>query len=196
MVVHLPPVLRIEAMRMEDIHAVQVIERASFPIPWPAYAFRQELQTNRLARYLVARAGDDVVGYAGMWLMVDEAHITTFAVRPDARRQGIGRRLLHAILRLSEGLGATVATLEVRVSNMPARQLYEGFGFRPVGIRARYYSDDGEDALIMTTEPLATSAMQARLERFERELDERGLRSSPRIFEPDAEPDPAPVRKR
>ena len=171
-------------MSVADIPAVHRIERQSFPVPWPAYAFRQELQTNRLARYLVVRQGTDVVAYGGLWLMVDEAHITTFAVRPDARRQGIGARLLHAMLRLAEGIGANVATLEVRVSNTTARHLYERFGFRPVGIRARYYSDDGEDALIMTTEPLGSASMQERLDRFEREIDERETPTSTRSFAP------------
>ena len=84
--------------------------------------------------------------------MVDEAHITTFAVDPRWRRRGVGERLLLALLDLSLARGAREATLEVRLSNMPARQLYEKYGFRPVGIRPRYYSDNGEDALIMTTD--------------------------------------------
>ena len=87
--------------------------------------------------------------------MVDEAHITTFAVHPAWRRQRIGERLLLAFLDLAIDRRAREATLEVRLSNLPARRLYEKYGFRPVGLRPRYYSDDGEDALIMTTEPLA-----------------------------------------
>ena len=85
--------------------------------------------------------------------MVDEGHIITFAVHPDWRRQHIGERLLLAFLDLAAERGAHEATLEVRLSNLPARRLYEKFGFRPVGLRPRYYSDNGEDALIMTTEP-------------------------------------------
>ena len=73
-----PPLrLAISAMRVEDIADVHAIERASFPVPWPSYAFRQELETNRLARYLIVRSGDLVVAYGGLWLMVDEAHVTT-----------------------------------------------------------------------------------------------------------------------
>lgn len=159
-----PPVrVRLSAMRVEDIADVHIIERASFPVPWPAYAFRQELATNRLARYLVLRVGDEVVAYAGLWLMVDEAHVTTFAVLPGWRRQGLGSRLLLALLDLAAEIGASVATLEVRLSNQGARHLYERFGFRPVGVRPGYYSDNGEDALIMTTEELASRAMRARL---------------------------------
>jgi [ribosomal protein S18]-alanine N-acetyltransferase len=169
-----PPLsVRVEAMRVEDIDAVHEVERLSFPVPWPSYAFRQELETNRLARYLLVRVDGDVVAYAGIWLMVDEAHITTFAVRPEWRRQGIGARLLLAVLELAADVGADVATLEVRLSNLPARKLYERFGFRPVGLRPRYYSDNGEDALIMTTESLDSRSMRERLARLQEEVGER-----------------------
>ena len=154
-------------MTLDDVEDVHRIERASFPVPWPDYAFRQELQTNRLAHYLVVRAADQAVGYAGLWMMVDEAHITTFAVLPQWRRHGVGGRLLVELMRMARDLGARVATLEVRLSNGPARSLYQRFGFRPVGIRPRYYSDNGEDALIMTTEPLSTPAMSTRLAELE-----------------------------
>ena len=171
MVARPPLKVAIASMRVEDIPAVHDIERASFPVPWPSYAFRQELETNRLARYLVVRAGSaGIVGYGGLWLLVDEAHITTFAVLPDWRRQGIGARLLLALLDLAGDLGASVATLEVRISNLAARHLYERFGFRPVGVRPHYYSDNAEDALIMTTEELGSRAMQARLEALRTDL--------------------------
>jgi ribosomal-protein-alanine N-acetyltransferase len=147
-------------MAAEDIPAVHAIESASFPTPWPPYAFRQELETNRMARYLVVRAGARVVAYAGVWLMVDEAHVTTFAVLPAYRRRGIGGLLLSGLMALSADIGAAVVTLEVRLSNVAARQLYQRFGFRPVGVRPRYYSDNGEDALIMTTERLDTPEMR------------------------------------
>lgn len=172
MVARPPLKVRISAMRVEDIPAVHAVERASFPVPWPAYAFRQELESNRLARYLVAREGDDVVAYAGLWLMVDEAHVTTFAVLPEHRRKGIGSRLLLATMDLAVELGATVATLEVRLTNTEARRLYERFGFRPVGVRPHYYSDNGEDALIMTSEELDTDAMSDRLAGLRAEMDE------------------------
>jgi ribosomal-protein-alanine N-acetyltransferase len=160
-----PPLrVRIEPMTLDDIADVHDIERASFPVPWPTYAFRQELETNRLAHYLVVRAGDLTVAYAGVWLMVDEAHITTFAVLPEWRRRGIGARLMLAVLRLSVELKASVATLEVRLSNVAARMLYQRFGFRPVGVRPRYYSDNGEDALIMTTDLLRSAQMRNRIE--------------------------------
>ena len=167
-----PPVkFRIDAMRLGDLGAVQAIERASFTTPWPAHAYRSELETNRLAHYLVARVGDEVAAYAGMWLMVDEAHITTFAVGPAWRRRRIGERLLLAMLDLARERHAREATLEVRLSNLAARRLYEKYGFRPVGLRPRYYSDDNEDALIMTTESLDGSAMRLRVERLRAELE-------------------------
>jgi ribosomal-protein-alanine N-acetyltransferase len=166
-----PPLrVRITAMRTEDIADAHEVERASFPVPWPAYALRQELETNRLARYLVARVDDEIIAYAGLWMMVDEAHITTFAVLPAWRRQGVGARLLLAQLHLAIELGATLATLEVRLSNIEARRLYERFGFRPVGVRPHYYSDNGEDALIMTSDEFRSSAMRQRLERLGNEI--------------------------
>ena len=159
-----PPVrLVIEPMGLDDLPAVQAIEAASFSAPWPAHAYQSELETNRMAHYLVGRLGGRVVAYGGMWLMVDEAHITTFAVQGDVRRQRIGERLLLAFLDVAAARQAREATLEVRLSNLPARRLYEKFGFRPVGLRPRYYSDNGEDALIMTTLPLVDPAMQDRI---------------------------------
>jgi [ribosomal protein S18]-alanine N-acetyltransferase len=175
MVARPPLALRIEAMRLADIPEVQAIERASFTSPWPPQAYRSELETNRLAMYLVGRMDGQVVAYAGVWLMVDEAHITTFAVHPAWRRRRIGERLLLTVLDLSLERHAREATLEVRLSNLPARRLYEKYGFRPVGLRPRYYTDDGEDALIMTTEPLASAAMRERLGRLRAALDAAGV---------------------
>jgi ribosomal-protein-alanine N-acetyltransferase len=171
-VVARPPVrLLVAPMRIEDLPEVHAIERASFTSPWPPNAYRSELETNRLASYLVAKIDGRVVGYGGMWLMVDEAHITTFAVHPAWRRQRIGERLLLAFLDLALDRRAHEATLEVRLSNLAARRLYEKFGFRPVGLRPRYYSDDNEDALIMTTEALGEKHMGERIERLRAELE-------------------------
>jgi len=196
-----PPVkLVIEAMRLEDVDEVQQIELASFSSPWPPNAYRNELTTNRLASYLVARIDGGIVGFGGMWLMVDEAHITTFAVHPAWRRQRIGERLLVAFLDLARDRHAREATLEVRLSNLPARRLYEKYGFRPVGVRPGYYSDNHEDALIMTTIPLDDPQFVGRLERLRDALDASPAPDGP--FEPDedggsaggmsASPDAAP----
>jgi [ribosomal protein S18]-alanine N-acetyltransferase len=152
------------AMRMADIPQVHEVERLSFTTPWPSYAFEQELAGNRLARYVVARAGagalERVVGFAGVWLMVDEAHITTFGVHPEWRRQGVGRRLMVRLLEVADELQASRLTLEVRVGNVAAQALYRGFGFDVVGRRPHYYTDDGEDALIMSTPHLSEPAMR------------------------------------
>ena len=160
----------VDPMRLDDVAAVHEIERLSFRTPWPAYAFEQELKGNRLARYVVARAGDRVVGFAGIWLMVDEAHVTTFGVHPDWRRQAIGRQLLVNLAELSISIGARRMTLEVRESNVAAQALYLGFGFEVAGRRAGYYTDDGEDALVMTTPELDGTGMLAILETERRRL--------------------------
>jgi ribosomal-protein-alanine N-acetyltransferase len=187
-----PPLrLRIAPMRLDDLEAVHAIERASFDAPWPADAYRSELETNRLAQYLVASAGDTLVAYSGMWVMVDEAHIITFAVHPGWRRQHIGERLLLALLDLAADAGANEATLEVRLSNLPARRLYEKFGFRPVGLRPRYYSDNGEDALIMTADQLHAPPMRARIDRLRAAID-----AAPAPVPPiEGSPDEAPLMR-
>ena len=189
-----PPVrLVVEPMGLDDLPAVHTIELASFTSPWPPNAYRSELESNRLATYLVARAGTAVVAYGGMWLMVDEAHITTFAVHPGWRRQGIGERLLLAFLDLAADRHAHEATLEVRLSNLPARRLYEKFGFRPVGLRPRYYSDDNEDALIMTTEPLDEVRMRDRVQRLREALDAAPAPTEPGARDGAVEPPVGPT---
>ncbi|HET7582266.1 MAG TPA: ribosomal protein S18-alanine N-acetyltransferase [Candidatus Limnocylindria bacterium] len=157
--------LSVDEMRLTDIPQVHEVERLSFATPWPQHAFEQELRGNRLARYVVARTtvgGEErVVGFAGVWLMVDEAHITTFGVHPDFRRQGVGRRLLLRLADLAMELRARRLTLEVRVSNTAAQGLYRRFGFTISGTRPRYYTDDGEDAYVMTTPDLVRPVMQS-----------------------------------
>ena len=160
----------IEDMRLEDIPAVQIVENASFPLPWPANAFRHELTQNKNAHYIVAREGEHIVGYAGLWLSLDEAHITTFAVLPEHRRRKIGERMLISIFERSEKLGAEWLTLEVRASNLPAQRLYEKYGFRPAGIRRRYYSDNNEDAIIMWTERLRDPSVRERVAKLRQAL--------------------------
>jgi ribosomal-protein-alanine N-acetyltransferase len=112
-------------------------------------------------------------------MMVDEAHITTFAVLPAWRRQGIGARLMLAMMDLATELRARVATLEVRLSNDAARGLYARFGFRPVGIRPRYYSDNGEDALIMTSGPLESADMRRQLAAMARRYEDAPVEDAP-----------------
>ncbi|HEX8026367.1 MAG TPA: ribosomal protein S18-alanine N-acetyltransferase [Candidatus Limnocylindrales bacterium] len=162
-------------MTLSDIERVHAIEQASFFPTWPDDAYRNELTSNKLATYLVAKLEDVVIGFAGIWLMVDEAHVTTFAVDPAWRRRGVGERLLLALLDVSVARRAREATLEVRLSNVGARRLYEKYGFRPVGIRPRYYSDNGEDALIMTTDPLESPQMKERVAKLRADLEARTL---------------------
>ncbi|MDI3257733.1 MAG: ribosomal protein S18-alanine N-acetyltransferase [Kyrpidia sp.] len=139
-------------MRTTDLDRIQEIERASFTMPWSRTAFYGELADNHFARYIVAQRGDVVVGYAGMWLILDEAHITNIAVDPDLRRQHIGETLLRYVMAYARSQGATRMTLEVRVSNTPAQNLYRKLGFVPKGVRRGYYTDNHEDALIMWAE--------------------------------------------
>ncbi|HEX4744551.1 MAG TPA: ribosomal protein S18-alanine N-acetyltransferase [Candidatus Limnocylindria bacterium] len=161
----------IQDMTLDDIAGVQAVENASFPVPWPANAFKHELTQNRNARYVVARDGDRIVAYAGLWLMVDEAHITTFAVHPDARRRRIGERLLQRLFEIAHEMNAEWLTLEVRASNLAAQKLYEKYGFRRAGVRRRYYSDNNEDALIMWTERIREKSVRDRLAKLREELD-------------------------
>ncbi|MBI2952904.1 MAG: ribosomal protein S18-alanine N-acetyltransferase [Chloroflexi bacterium] len=114
-----------------------------------------------------------LAGYAGLWLMLDEAHITTIAVRPQLRGQGIGELLLIGLADTAIALGAKYLTLEVRVSNTVAQNLYRKFGFHEEGVRKRYYSDNGEDALIMWSEPLGSQQFQNRLDGLKADLNRK-----------------------
>ncbi len=168
--VSIAPVL-IADMTLADIRDVQDVERSSFPIPWPANAFRHELTQNRNARYVVARLGDRIAGYAGLWLMVDEAHITTFAVHPEHRRRRVGERLLQRLFEVAAEMNAEWLTLEVRASNLAAQRLYEKYGFRRAGVRRRYYSDNNEDAIIMWTERIRDRSVKERLQKLRDALE-------------------------
>jgi [ribosomal protein S18]-alanine N-acetyltransferase len=160
-------------LTVADLREVAVIERVSFSAPWPTSAYTTELTTNRLARYVGARIGGALVGFGGIWLMVDEAHITTMAVLPENRRSGVATALLLELLQEARRGGARVATLDVRVSNNEAQRLYRVFGFVEVGRRIRYYDDNGEDALVMTTQELESPEQQATEDRLRSQLQER-----------------------
>lgn len=144
-------------MRPAHIDHVVEIEKASFPTPWSRQSFSYEVLNNSFARYIVALNGERVVGYAGMWLILDEAHITNLAVHPDFRRKSVGRALMLEIMRLAFVSGVLRIMLEVRPSNMPARHLYSSLGFYEQGLRRRYYTDNGEDAIIMWRDSLFTA---------------------------------------
>jgi ribosomal-protein-alanine N-acetyltransferase len=145
------PDIRVEPMRPANLDEVLAIERLSFTNPWSRAAFLRELTENRVARLWVARPaeGGAVLGYVCLWVVVDEVHVTNFAVDPAHRGQGNGRQLLGTILAYYRAEGIRRATLEVRPSNTGARRLYEAFGFRQVGLRKRYYPDTGEDAMLL-----------------------------------------------
>ncbi|MBD2847153.1 ribosomal protein S18-alanine N-acetyltransferase [Paenibacillus sp. IB182496] len=144
--------IEFRAMELRDIPAICRIERESFSSPWSADAFRQELTGNHFARYTVMVRGGEIIGYGGMWTIMDEAHVTNIAVRGDWRGRGLGSRLLGELQRLAVHSGMQRMTLEVRVSNTLAQHLYKKHGFTPSGLRPGYYSDNHEDALIMWAE--------------------------------------------
>lgn len=136
----------------EEIGQIIAIERDAFPTPWSEDIFRREI-VSPVSRVLVARLGRDpgrsVLGYAVYWRVVDEIHLHNIAVRHDWRRQGVGSLLLGEVARRSRAEGARWMTLEVRQRNAAAQRLYEKFGFSVRGIRPGYYTDTGEDALIL-----------------------------------------------
>ena len=142
----------IRRMSREDLDAVTAVEQATFAVPWSRESFRRELEQNVAARYLVAEADGQVIGYAGAWVILDESHITNIAVLEAWRGRGIGKQLTQALLQYLSNLGASYATLEVRVSNERAQNLYKELGFVSVGKRKRYYEDNGEDAFLMVCE--------------------------------------------
>lgn len=136
-------------MELRDVDAVWEIERLSFKTPWSKESFIEEIKAKDRARYVVAELGDTVVGYGGMWLIIDEAHITNIAVHPDYRKQKIGKRIVEKMIAVASSEGITSLTLEVRVSNTAAIKLYKDLDFQEVAIRKGYYVDTNEDALIM-----------------------------------------------
>ena len=139
----------IRRMTLDDLDAVAAIEAATFPTPWSRDSFRQELERNVAARYLVVEKDGQVVGYAGAWIILDESHITNIAIEESRRGLGYGRALTTALMQYLSNLGAAYATLEVRRSNLRAQNLYKSLGFVELGVRKRYYEDNREDALIM-----------------------------------------------
>lgn len=140
--------VRLRPMQLEDVDAVWAVDQAAFEQSWSREAFVNELTLNRSAYYLVLEEDGNICGYCGFWLIVDEAHITNIAVHPDQQGKGYGLRLMGAVMLLAHSLGARQMTLEVRVSNEKAQNLYRKLGFVGQGVRRQYYADL-EDALIM-----------------------------------------------
>ncbi len=159
----------IEPMRTADLEVVHRLDRLCFPTPWMNTAFQTEL-TNRAADYFVARLKNDIVGYGGYWLIMEEAHFTTVAVHPSYQGQKIGIRLLLSMFEEALLKGATRATLEVREGNTAAKALYRKFGFFQADLRKNYYTDNGENALVLWAEKLQSKEFRQRLINVHRTL--------------------------
>lgn len=147
----------IQPMSYHDIPTIEVLEQLCFAAPWSGETYRHELAHNKLCSYWVMRpspqangAAPPILAYGGYWLMGAEAHIMTIATHPDYRRQGLGRLLLAAMIDHAHSAGAIEITLEVRAGNHSAQEMYKAMGFVVVGLRKRYYTDNGEDAILMT----------------------------------------------
>ncbi|MBV8424723.1 MAG: ribosomal protein S18-alanine N-acetyltransferase [Candidatus Eremiobacteraeota bacterium] len=141
--------LTIEPMRSDDIPAVLGIETLSFTTTWPANAFSNELSENKLAHYYVGRVDGKIVAYGGIWVILEDSHITTIAVQPEFRGRGLGEQMLIHLLDEAMTRGASWITLEVRETNDVAQRLYRKYGFTNVSVRRAYYSDNNENAVVM-----------------------------------------------
>ena len=163
--------VRISPMRRRHIRSILKIEQVVYPRPWAASVFASEIdQVPRARRYYVAHIGRRLVGYGGLLAAPDSAHITNVAVDPGCRRQGIASRLLLALARDAVTRGSPALTLEVRVGNEGAQELYRRFGFAPAGMRKRYY-EGTDDAIVMWAHDIGEPAYLARLEQIERAID-------------------------
>lgn len=139
----------IRIMKESDLDRIMEVEKDCFTTPWSKNSFFLEVTKNQLARYFVAEVDGIIAGYGGIWLILDEGHITNIAVDSKYRRLGVGKKLLEALIVLCEKYSMMSMTLEVRVTNEPAKLLYQSYGFIETGRRPNYYQDVGEDAIIM-----------------------------------------------
>ena len=161
--------VRIRRMKKRDLPAVIALEQAIYPEPWSPGVFAEELSLlNR--HYVVVEDQGSVIGYGGLLLVADDAHVTTIAVDPEARHRRVGTRLMLALVDAAGVAGARHLTLEVRVSNEGARRLYQRFGFAPVGVRRDYYRD--EDALVMWATDIDTVEYEDRIEAIRGSLED------------------------
>jgi [ribosomal protein S18]-alanine N-acetyltransferase len=136
-------------MTVDDIDQVLKVEHASFPVPWSKDAFYNEIVKNHFANYVVLEYEGTIIGYCGVWIIIDEAHITNIAVLPEFRGKKLGEELMYYMISLAREMGGKTMTLEVRMSNERAQNLYRKLGFQNGGVRKNYYSDNLEDALVM-----------------------------------------------
>lgn len=160
--------LVIEPMRRRHLRAIMAIEPRVYPRPWSASVFIDEIDMAQRGQrvYVVAKLGGQLVGYAGMILGVDEAHVTNIAVEPARHRSGIGRRLMSHLAHAARDRGYKAMTLEVRVTNVGAQALYRQFGFAPAGIRKKYY-EQTEDAIVMWAHDIDAPEYAARLQQLD-----------------------------
>lgn len=187
------PPYKVEPMQWTDVPEVMAIEQQAFTLPWSDYTYRHEILENTHSYYFVARRPNGesprpaswlkrlarrarkapIVGYGGFWLVTDESHISTIASDTQWRGRGIGELMLLAMIERSIELGAAMVTLEVRVSNLVAQNLYRKYGFEIVGRRTRYYRDNDEDAELMTVDRIDAPEYQQRLRELREALEDR-----------------------
>lgn len=136
-------------MTVDDIEQVYNVEINSFTLPWSKEAFLNEMTTNQHAKYIVMELGNQLIGYCGMWIILDESHITNIAVLPEYRGKKYGDALMKQVFEFNRSLGVRSITLEVRITNEVAQGLYKKYGFKTGGVRKNYYADNHEDALVM-----------------------------------------------
>lgn len=144
--------ISVRAMVLGDIEEIMKIEKLCFTVPWSRLSFQREIKENMLAKYFIVELEGSIVGYGGMWIIIDEAHITNIAIHPEFRGRNLGGFLLKSMIEYAKNINVFKMTLEVRRSNEAARGLYRKFGFKDIGVRPRYYSDNNEDAIIMWKE--------------------------------------------
>lgn len=167
-----PPVdVQLTPMRRRHLRTVLRIETEVYPRPWTMNLFISELAMRSSRSYFVAKVGPTVVGYSGLMLVAEDAHVTTIAVDPRWQQHQIGTRLLANIARDARERGARHLTLEVRVSNEPAQKMYRTFGFRPAGIRKGYYVETNEDALVMWADDIDEPPYLERLLEIEARIE-------------------------
>ena len=178
----LEPSVQVVPMRRRHLRSVLRIEAQVYPRPWSLSLFMSELALRTTRAYYVARVDAVVVGYAGLMLGVEEAHVTTIAVDPAWHRRKIGTRLLLVLAGEAVQRGATNLTLEVRVGNTGAQSLYRQFGFAPAGVRRNYYVETNEDALVMWADDVDSDEYADRLDRIETKVPGRTIVEEPRAW--------------
>lgn len=171
--------LQLAPMRDEDIAQVRAIELAVFPTPWPGSAYQRELNSNRAAHYFCLRRNRQLVGYGGLWSVGEEAHVTTIGVAAEWQGQGYGRVIFAALVSWSYALRANFISLEVRPGNEAAIHLYQTFGFKVIGRRRGYYTDNGEDAVVMWSDLIHAPHFKQRFLKIWDGLEVEGLGPRP-----------------